>query len=289
MRATDENLIAVDLSQSWDWKTNISQRVIAKKANPMTGSTEPNGLVRGALYHGMDADDNIYMWGGTTSYLNSSFPGWESPYVPIYSLWSYNIVSGTWDQYDLTLNVPHRPSSASSAEVPELGLAFYFNGELDRGSEKDSGIGVNDTVFIPGMIMIDTQNQTARNLSTNAVVGDQPRTRGKMQYVPGVGKKGILVQIGGNQKRIGDFQDEGVGDLVRSINLQVILLRVGADQIMQLPMDQIDLFDIASLDDPRTPDGVWYKQKATGTEIPGGRLDFCLFFAAASDQSSRNM
>lgn len=219
MRPPDENLITIDLSQSWDWKTNISQKVITKKANPRTGSTSPNGLVRGALYHGMDIDDKIYMWGGTTSYLNTSFPGWESPFVPTYSLWSYNIVGGTWDQYDLTLNVPHRPSSASSAEVPELGLAFYLNGELDRGSErgddKDSGIGVNDKVFIPGMIVIDTQNQTARNLSTNAVVGDLPRTRGEMQYVPKVGKKGILVQIGGNQKRIGNFQDEGVGDLVR--------------------------------------------------------------------------
>lgn len=134
--------------------------------------------------------------------------------MPTYSLWSYDIVDGTWGQYDLTLSVPHRPSSASSAEVPELGLAFYFNGELDRGSELGTDIGVNDKVFIPGMIVIDTQNQTARNLSTNAVVGDLPRTRGKMQYVPRLGKKGILVQIGGNQKRIGNFSDGGVGDLV---------------------------------------------------------------------------
>lgn len=68
-----------------------------------------------------------------------------------------------------------------------------------------------------------------------------------------------------------------------------IITRAGADPIMQVPMDEIDLFDIASLDNPSTPDGVWYKQKASGTVIPAGRLDFCLFFAAASDSSSHNM
>lgn len=68
-----------------------------------------------------------------------------------------------------------------------------------------------------------------------------------------------------------------------------IIARAGADPITQVPMDEIDLFDIASLDNPSTPDGIWYKQKASGTVIPGGRLDFCLFFAAAPDDSSHNM
>lgn len=52
-------------------------------------------------------------------------------------------------------------------------------------------------------------------------------------------------------------------------------------------MDQIDVFDIASLENSR--DGVWYKQTASGTEIPAGRIDFCLFYAAAPDNSSLNM
>ena len=53
-------------------------------------------------------------------------------------------------------------------------------------------------------------------------------------------------------------------------------------------MDQIDIFDIASLDNSSTPDGVWYKQQAGG-DIPDGRLDSCLFLAAAPDKSSYNM
>lgn len=215
MSVTDEQLIAIDVSKPWDWKTNISEKVIVKGVNPKTGTDVPF-LSRGALYHGMDDDENIYLWGGTTSYLNTSFPGWVTPYVSTYSLWSYSIISKQWDQHDVTQYIgPRRPSSASSAEAPDLGLAFYFNGEMDAGSEKDSGIqGADDKVFLEGMIVIDTQNQTAKNISTAAVVGDTPRTRGGMQYVPGVGEKGVLVQIGGNQKPVGVAQDELVGDLV---------------------------------------------------------------------------
>ncbi|MCJ1470714.1 hypothetical protein MMC07_009361 [Pseudocyphellaria aurata] len=263
----NEQLIAIDVSKPWDWKTNISEEVIVKGQNPKTGTDVPF-LSRGALYHGMDGDENMYMWGGTTSYLNTSFPGWVSQSVSTYSLWSYSIISKQWDQHDVTRFVPRRPSSASSAEVPELGIAFYFNGEMDSGSAQDSGIqGKDDKVFLEGMIVIDTQNQTARNISTTTVVGDKPRTRGEMQYVPGIGKKGILVQIGGNQKPVNDTQDRKVGDLV--------------------PMDQIDIFDVASLDRSK-PDGLWYKQKADG-DIPAGRIDFCLFLATAPDNSSYNI
>lgn len=52
-------------------------------------------------------------------------------------------------------------------------------------------------------------------------------------------------------------------------------------------MEQIDIFDIASLDKPNS-DGVWYKQKAGG-DVPAGRIDFCLFLATAPDNSSYNM
>lgn len=215
MSVTDEELIAIDVSKPWDWKTNISETVITKGVNPKTGTDVPF-LSRGALYHGMDDDENIYLWGGTTSYLNTSFPGWLPQYVSTYSLWSYSIISKRWDQHDVTRYVPRRPSSASSAEAPDLGLAFYFNGEMDFGSAQDSGIkGKDDKVFLEGMVVIDTQNQTARNVSTANVVGDKPRTRGEMQYIPGIGEKGILVQIGGNQKPVNDTHDRLVGDLVR--------------------------------------------------------------------------
>lgn len=53
-------------------------------------------------------------------------------------------------------------------------------------------------------------------------------------------------------------------------------------------MDEIDIFDVASLYNESTPNGTWYKQKATG-DIPPGRVDSCLAPASASDNSSHNM
>ena len=52
------------------------------------------------------------------------------------------------------------------------------------------------------------------------------------------------------------------------------------------------MFDVGSLYNATTPDGVWYKQKTTGqngTDVPNGRVDFCLIMAATPDSSSYNM
>ncbi|KAL9125788.1 MAG: hypothetical protein Q9217_005056 [Psora testacea] len=205
---SDTNLIAIDLTSSWDWKTNISENALDKDANPKTG-TYPPLVSRGALYHGADADDNIYLWGGTTSYFNTSFPGFRWPLPSQYSLWSYNVVSQTWGQYDTGLNIEHRPSSGSYTEARDQSLAFFFNGQLDSGSEtQTNNLGDDPKVFIEGMVVINTSNQTARNLSTKAVVGDYPRSRGRMQYIKDVGGKGILVQIGGNRKHVGNYSNQ---------------------------------------------------------------------------------
>ena len=53
-------------------------------------------------------------------------------------------------------------------------------------------------------------------------------------------------------------------------------------------MAEIDIFDIGSLYNESTPDGVWYKQSASG-EVPLGRVDACVALASASDGSSHNM
>lgn len=53
-------------------------------------------------------------------------------------------------------------------------------------------------------------------------------------------------------------------------------------------MDELDIFDIASLYNTSTPDGTWYKQKVIG-DIPDGRVDSCLALASAPDNSSHNM
>jgi len=153
--------------------------------------------------------------GGTTSYWNTSFPNFQAPYPAQYSLWSYNISSQSWGQYDITFGSPNRPNSGASTEARDQALAFYFNGQLDSGSEEaTTHLDKGEEAYLKGMIVVDTNNQTARNLSTQAVVGDTPRSRGEMQYIEELGGKGILVHIGGNQKGPEDASNSSMSDLV---------------------------------------------------------------------------
>lgn len=172
-----------------------------------------------------------------------------------------------------------------------LGLGFYFNGELDSGSEIETqsyGDGVKQ--LIGGMIVVDLVNHTARNLSTDAVSGDMPRSRGSMIYIDDIGSHGIIVQIGGNHQNVTNttgITSPRIENLVRQ-RLTVQELKILADRCGQLPMDEIDIFDVASYYNDSTPDGTWYKQKTSG-DTPNPRIDFCLVLASAPDGSSNNV
>lgn len=61
--------------------------------------------------------------------------------------------------------------------------------------------------MIGGMIVVDLVNQTARNLSTDAVSGNTPRSRGGMMYIDEVGSHGMIVQIGGNYQNVTNTTD----------------------------------------------------------------------------------
>lgn len=57
-------------------------------------------------------------------------------------------------------------------------------------------------------------------------------------------------------------------------------------------MTEINVFDVASIYNTSTPDGVWYNQSATNqnaTDVPSPRIDFCLVVASAQDSSSHNI
>ena len=168
----------------------------------------------------MADDTNIYLWGGTTSFTNTSFPGFESPTPAKHSLWAYDTAQGEWNPYDVSKGSPNRPSSAAYAEAPDQGLAFFLNGQIDSGSSFETqNLGDEGKVFLRGMIVLDLKNRTARNISTSVVSGDNPRSRGRMQYIPGIGEKGILVHLGGNQKNVNDTTNSYVGDLVGTIDV----------------------------------------------------------------------
>ncbi|CAD6584293.1 MAG: hypothetical protein ASARMPRED_001726 [Alectoria sarmentosa] len=268
----NEYMINVNLSTSWDWKTNIFETASNITANPTTGSVPPQ-VVNGALYQGTQDDDSIYLYGGTTSYANVSFPGWQGPVAPTYSLWSYDPGSAQWSQFDVSHNAPYRPSNGAAAEAVDQGLAFYYNGELDNGSsEQELGIIAGTNVFLSGMVVINTTDQTARNLSTAQVSGDLARAHARMQYIPGAGEKGVLVLIGGSTFPANQLHSTDI------VNL--------------LPMTEINVFDIASIYNASTPDGVWYQQNASNqnaTEVPSPRVDFCLIAASSQDSSSYNI
>lgn len=268
----NDYMININLTSSWDWKNNISETTTNITANTDTGSLPPQ-VVRGTLYQGAPSDSRIFLYGGTTSYANTSFPGWQNPDASTYSLWSFDPDSTTWDQYTIGSNATYRPSSGAAAEASDQGLAFYFNGLIDNGSSSETVIlGVNNVnVFLPGMIVINTTDpdQTTRNLSTSALTGNQARARGKMQYVPNVGKNGILVQLGGSSKAVSDLND------LELVNL--------------IPMNEVGVFDIASLYNTSASDGTWYIQNTTSTAVPAPRVDFCLLVASAPDSSSHNI
>ena len=64
-------------------------------------------------------------------------------------------------------------------------------------------------------------------------------------------------------------------------------------------MDEVDIFDVSSLYNISTPDGVWFQQTTTGhnnitnqantTNVPSARVDFCAVILSAPDSSSHNM
>ncbi|KAL8951968.1 MAG: hypothetical protein Q9222_002091 [Ikaeria aurantiellina] len=185
-------------------------------------------------------------------------------------MWGFNIRTQGWDHYDMSDNVRVRPGSGAYAEARDQHRSFYLNGQVDFGSSTQTmSLSLSTKISQKGMIIIDHSNNTARNISTDALVGNKPRTRGRMQYISSWGTNGIIVLIGGNEKDITDTKDESLGDL--------------------RPMDRVNVFDVASIYDDRiVTGGSWYEQPVTG-DIPERRVDFCLVLARAADFSTANV
>ncbi|KAI9662407.1 MAG: hypothetical protein M1821_008574 [Bathelium mastoideum] len=204
-------LLRVDMRDSWDWKTNISQVSIPKSLNPDTG-TYPPSYARGALFQGPADGTKIYSFGGTTFLANTSFPGWTGQDVDQYSLWSYDISDQTWQQYDVSASVPRRPNRPASSEAADLGLAFYLNGQIDQGSSLTTEHMGNATEDLQGLIILNTNDQTARNISTSSL--GSPRVAGGLQYIEGIGSNGVLIALGGMENNGGGDASNSTGGSV---------------------------------------------------------------------------
>ncbi len=210
----DEYMINVDLSLLGLGLAYESESAFNITANSITGSLPPQ-VVRGTIYHGSQGDDSVYLYGGTTSYANTSFLGWQPPTSSTYTLWSYDTKYKQWTNHNVEQSAPYRSSNGAAAEAVDQSLAFYFNGELDSGSSQGIDIRNGTGVFISGMVVVNTTDQTARNISTTQVSIDLARARGRMQYIPGVGGKGILVLIGGSSFPANQLKKVNSDNLVR--------------------------------------------------------------------------
>ncbi|EKG18821.1 Kelch-type beta propeller [Macrophomina phaseolina MS6] len=263
-------LLAIDMSASWNWGKNLTTTIHNKSAST---PLQPPTVLRGHLFQGLPSDPHIYLYGGADFASNTSAHTPPSGSA----LWSYDTSSPNntdWQRTDISDAVPRSPTRGARAEAPDLGLAFYLNGET--GSVPSIAVWGNlstQAAHVDGMVVLDTANATGRsawNVSTAAMTQGQPRAGAGMTFVPAMGEKGALVLVGGMARAAAVLDDPGSGELI--------------------DLSQIQIFDLASwLNNPSDDNaGTWYAQPASG-DVPALRTDFCLVAASAPDGSSHNV
>ncbi|KAI0540586.1 hypothetical protein GGR58DRAFT_498938 [Xylaria digitata] len=251
---TNNYVITVNLSVSWDWKTNISKKFVETTVALGTSNLIPI-VQSGVLFQGNPDDPQIYLYGGVTSDINTSFVDWQGPTTSQYSLWGLNTQTFGWTQYDVSLAAPERPSRGFWAEIPDQGQAFYMNGLVNNLSSASTRSANIPETNLEGI---------ASNRSTDIITNGNPRTRGGIVYIADVGSSGILVSLGGAT---------GNGDY-----LQPVL------------MNAAHIYDVNSTLDPdsTTSSNGWWTQTIDG-EVPSPRVDFCTVVVSAPDKSSFNI
>ncbi|KAH7392922.1 hypothetical protein BKA66DRAFT_509939 [Pyrenochaeta sp. MPI-SDFR-AT-0127] len=260
-------LLEVDLTKSWDWKTNITWIALEIESNPRTGDYVRHAMTSGAMYHGPYNTSSIWTYSGTTFRGNTSFLNSDKVYTNQYPLFSFDNATQNWNQFDL--GQLRTPSYGLSAEAPDQGLAFYMHGQTDNGTEPYTRTDGDTTTLLNGMMVIDLVHQTAKNISTSSMKDPQPRVGGSMQYVPGIGNSGVMLALGGR-----------VYDGLKTPSSQ--------DKGRLLTFDTVDVFDIASYRNNPEDNGTWYQQSTSG-EIPPPRIDTCTVIGSAPDNSSHNI
>jgi hypothetical protein len=196
---------------SWDWAVDatIGQTYINKTQSKANFSIPSNA--RSATFVN-DADNRLYTFGGSVSNYNISFPGYTVPDDEKYSLYSYDLVTDTFERYPQT-NLTTHPASCAAANIPALGLGFCYGGMIDNGTDIEVNMNSTPKAFLTGMVVLDLNSQTSRNLSTKAVEVEG-RSRAGLHYVPGIGQKGILVMMGGGIKAVDNYNSSFAGSLV---------------------------------------------------------------------------
>lgn len=198
------------------------------------------------------------------------------------STWKYSISAKKWTEYKDPVTsagnestpdgIPvQRAGEGAGLSVPELGISWYFGGHLDQSTSPGWSYMTprvylksmlefthpgwsNDAVFALNNKAGAPDEGTYRNITEGGLQATDAfaeRADGALVYVPGWGKKGVLIGLAG-----GDA-DTFVSDL-----------------------SVLDVYDIAS--------SQWYHQKTSGTP-PGVRVNPCAVIASAPDASSFNI
>ncbi|KAJ9660536.1 hypothetical protein H2198_002473 [Neophaeococcomyces mojaviensis] len=255
-------LMSVNMTSDWGGKITIPIDQDAKhKSGSVAGYKTPPNFKYSALYSGPANSTKLYSFGGTASGYNTSFRNYFTAPDTSYPLWSYDSKTDLWTNIDTSAQGITIPSYGASAEAPDLGLGFYFGGQIDNGTANTTSY-LTSPVGVGGMIVIDTIAGTLWNMSTPAADLSN-RQGGTLVYTDAFGKSGILLAIGGQSN----------GKL--------------------LSMNEITVFDVGTID-PKQANvnsgtvNTWYTVNATG-DAPDPRTDFCTVVTTAQDGSSTNI
>ncbi|PWW76198.1 hypothetical protein C7212DRAFT_363446 [Tuber magnatum] len=151
-----------------------------------------------------------------------------------------------------------RADGMASVNVPVQGLAFSIGGLVNNWTDstyKDWGLAPEGMIALRSMLIYDTRKHEVKNVTISPLPA---QWGGVVEYVP-VGKKGVLVLIGG-------FESDKTAITASDKSLK--------------EMNKVHLYDIYA--------GEWYTQIARGS-IPKNRAFACASVASASDNSSHNI
>lgn len=131
---------------------------------------------------------------------NQSFEAYTRPDSSAYPLWSYTYGASTpWGQY--AGDTAWMPNHGAATEAIDQGLAFYLNGQIDWGTSSRTFdiLPKTDKIYVPlqGMLILDLNKRSAKNISTSKLRGGVPRVGGTMEYIASIGDNGMLVALGG--------------------------------------------------------------------------------------------
>lgn len=211
----DTAVIGISMTRDWNWTADIEEHEYYKYNGRTSLGNKIPMVARAGLVGGGAGDNNIYLFGGTTLSVNSSFTPNPLPDSESYFMWAFDTGLHTWTEYlgdRLGATALSKPNSGASAEAPDQAMAFYIGGQIDAGSSLATQ-GLGQSFMISGMMVISTSNQSGINVST-AGVSRFPRTRGEAVYLSNVGKYGGLVLLGGIQQSLRDTSFDGKVDLV---------------------------------------------------------------------------